>query len=300
MKLWKALALSLLLLALSSCKMGFKQPEIVKIQDLTISEIKIDNSKLQLSIIVKNPNNYQIRLKELDVQMLDPNRVKVGEAKLKKEIDLPANKNIQLDFLVDVQSRPMIHMVSSINKDLQFFVSMKGKGKAKGISKSFEFEQPYSIDIKEYLPQFLPNLKRITSGPTGDQPLFKLLRTYVGDYGITKTGLMSDFIVINPYGLSFRLGGFPAEVFINGKVVGTGNIKNELVFDKNVFYRDGTMVFQVSNLKSVVSAAKGVFQGGIDYEVRGTIQIQVMGQDLEIPYAYLGVIPFSIWEILLK
>jgi LEA14-like dessication related protein len=289
-----------MLLALSSCKFGFKQPEIVKIQDLTISEIKIDNSKLLLSIIVKNPNNYPIRLKELDVQMLDPTRVKVGEAKLKQEIDLPANKNIQLDFLVNVQSRPMIHMVSSINKDLQFFIAMKGKGRAKGISKSFEFEQPYSIDIKEYLPQFLPNLKRITSGPAGDQPLFKLLRTYVGDYGITKTGLMSDFIVINPYGLSFKLKGFPAELFINGKIVGTGNIKKELVFDENVFYRDGTMVFQVSNLKSVVSAAKGVFQGGIDYEVRGTIQIQVMGLDLDIPYAYLGVIPFSIWEILLK
>lgn len=289
-----------MLLALSSCKFGFKQPKIVKIQDLTISEIKIDNSKLQLSIIVKNPNNYPIRLKELDVKMLDPNRVKVGEAKLKKEIDLPANKNIQLDFLVNVQSRPMIHMVSSINKDLQFFISMKGKGKARGISKSFEFEQPYSIDIKEYLPQFLPNLKRITSGPTGDQPLFKLLRTYVGDYGISKTGLMTDFIVINPYGLSFKLKGFPAEVLINGKVVGTGNIKKELVFNKNVFYRDGTMVFQVSNLKSVVSAAKGVFQGGIDYEVKGTIQIQVMGMDIEIPYAYSGVIPFSLWEILLK
>ena len=300
MKLWQALALGLMLLALSSCKFGFKQPEIVKIQDLTITEIKIDNSKLQLSIIVKNPNSYPIRLKALDVKMLDPNRVKVGEAKLKKEIDLPAKKNIQLDFLVNVQSRPMIHMVSSINKDLQFFVSLKGKGKAKGISKSFEFEQPYSIDIKEYLPQLLPHLDSMMSGSSGEQAMFKLLRTYVGDYGISKTGLMADFIIINPYGLSFRLKGFPAEIFINGKAVGTGNIKQELVFDENVFYRDGSMTFQVSNLKSVVSAAKGVFKGGIDYEVRGKIQIQVMGFDLEIPYAYSGVIPLSIWEILLK
>lgn len=300
MKLWRMLLTGLILLLLSSCKPVFKQPEIVKIQDLTITEIKIDNSKLLLSIIVKNPNGYPIRLQKLDVEMLDPTRVKVGEAQLKEKIDLPARKNIQLDFLVNIQSRPMLHMVSSINKDLEFFISLKGRGKARGFSKSFEYEQPYSIAIQEYLPQLLPNLNRISSGSSGDQALFKLLRTYVGDYGISKTGLMTDFMVINPYGLSFRLQGFPAEIFINGKAVGTGNIKEELVFDENVFYRDGSMVFQVSNLKSAVGAAKGIFKGGIDYEVRGTIQIQAMGFDLKIPYAYFGVIPLNLWELLLK
>ncbi len=300
MKLCKALMAIALLLSLCSCKFVFKQPEILKIQDLKIAEIKIDNSKLELSIIVKNPNGYPIRLKELDVQMLDPNRVKVGEAKLKKEIMLPAKKSVQLDFQVNIQTRPMIHMVSSINKDLQFLILLKGKGKAKGISKSFEVEQPYSIAIQDYLPQLLPNLDRMQSGSAGEQPLFKLLRTYIGDYGISKSTLMADFIVINPYGISFRFQGFPSEVFIGGKSIGSGNIKEELVFDENVFYRDGSMAFQLSNLKSVVSATKGLFKGGIDYEVRGTIQVQAMGIDLEIPYAYFGVIPISIWELITK
>lgn len=300
MKLFKALAMSLILLSLISCKLGFKQPEIVKIQDLTIAEIKIDDSKLELSIIVKNPNGYQIRLNELDVQMLAPNRVKVGEAKLKKEINLPANKSVQLDFLVNIQTRPMIQMVSSINKDLQFIILLQGKGKAKGLSKSFELEQLHSISIEDYLPQLLPNLANLKSGSSGSQPLFKLLRTHVGDYGFSKTGLVTDFILINPYGLDFKLKGFPAEVFIGGKAVGTGNIKEELHFDQNAFYRDGSMVFQLSNLKSVVSAAKGIFKGGIDYEVRGKILIQAMGFDLEIPYTYFGVIPLSLWELLLK
>lgn len=300
MKYFKALALSLILLSLCSCKLIFKQPEVVKIQDLKIAEINIDNSKLELSVIVKNPNGYPIKLQELELQMLDPNRMKVGEAKLKKEISLPAKKNVQVDFVVNIQTRPMIHMVSSINKDLQFFIALKGKGKAKAFSKSFEYEQPYSISIKEYLPKLLPNLERMMSGTSGDQPLFKLLRTYVDEYGLSKTSLMTDFILINPYGINFRIKGFPAEVFIGGKSIGKGNLKKELVFDQNVFYRDGSMVFQVSNLKSVVGAVKGVFQGGIDYEVRGTILIQVMGTDLEVPYNYIGVIPISIWELLLK
>lgn len=296
---WKLLA-TIILLSLCSCKMVFKQPEIVKIQDLSITEIQIDNSKMQLSIIVKNPNGYQIRLKELDVQMLDPNRVQVGEARLKKEINLPAKKSVQLDFLVNIQTRPMIHMVSSINKDLQFFISLKGKGKAKMISKSFELEEPYSISIKDYLPELLPNLGNMKTGASGDQPLFKLVRTYVGNFGFSKTGLMADFILINPYGISFQVKSFPSEIFIGGKAVGTGNLKEELVFDENVFYRDGSMVFQLSNLKSALSAAKGAFKGNIDYEVRGKILVQAMGIDLEIPYAYFGVIPFSIWELLIK
>ncbi|MCB5253658.1 MAG: hypothetical protein RBR69_06490 [Candidatus Cloacimonadaceae bacterium] len=300
MKLFKALAVFLILFCLSSCKLIFKQPEIVKIQDLTIAEIKIDNSKLELSIIVKNPNGYQVRLKELNVEMLDPNRIKVGEARLKKEITLPAKKSVQLDFLVNIQSRPMIRMVSSINKDLQFIILLKGKGRAMAFSKSFELEQLYSISIEDYLPKMLPNLGKMDTGSSGGQALFKLLRTYVGDYGFSKTGLMADFILINPYGINFRLKGFPSEIFIGGKAVGTGNIKEELFFDENVFYREGSMVFKLSNLKSVVGAAKGVFKGGIEYEVRGKILIQAMGFDLELPYAYSGVIPVSIWELLLK
>jgi LEA14-like dessication related protein len=300
MKVPRLALLLLVLLSLSSCRLIFQQPEIVKIQDLMVDSITIDNSTLQLSIIVRNPNSYQIRLKQLEVGMLTPTRQKVGEARLRKELDLPAKKSIQLDFFVDIQTRPMLRMVSSINKELQFLISVKGEGKALMLTKSFDFEQPYSIALEEYVQQLLPKLNSMGGGPAEGQELFKLLRTYVGDYGLSKTALMADFILVNPYGISFKLKGFPSQIYVGGKAVGTGDIAKELVFDENVFYREGSMLYQMSNFKSAFGAVKGAFKGGIDYQVKGEIIIETMGMRLKVPYAYSGVIPVSIWELLLK
>jgi hypothetical protein len=45
---------------------------------------------------------------------------------------------------------------------------------------------------------------------------------------------------------------------------------------------------------------KGIFTGEVNYEVKGKILIEAMGMDIEAPYEYLGSIPLSMWDILLK
>jgi LEA14-like dessication related protein len=286
--------LALLVLVTSSCRMLFKSPQVQKIQDLKVESISVDHSKLKLSIIVHNPNSYDIRLSRLKLDLLDMNREKVGEASLQKEISLPGKKGINLEFDLSIQTRPMIRMISSINHDLQFFVAGKGEGKAMGISKSFEFEQPYSVEIKAEL------MDRIPSMSAGGQDLFKLLRTYVDDYGFSSSVLKADFILINAYGFSFKFKGFPADIFIAGKKVGSGDLENAMTFDENVFYQEGSMVFQLANLRSVWEAVKGAFKGDVNYTVKGTILIDAMGMELSAPYEYCGSVPISVWKLLLN
>ncbi len=294
MKRFNVFMLVLLTMLLGSCRFFFKTPEVVKIQDLKVKSISVDRSELSVSIIVKNPNSYAIRLKRLNLDLLDMNRERVGTASLGKELDLPAKKTINLDFDLLVQTRPMIAMVSSINHDLLFFIAARGEGRAMGISKKFDCEDSYSLPVKEHLMKVIPSLK------AGGQDMFKLSRSYVDDYGLGKSILKADFILLNPYGFSFNLKGFPAEIFINGKKVGTGNLKNQLSFTEHVFYKDGSMVFELANLRSVSGALKGIFTGEVNYEVKGKILIEAMGMDIEAPYEYLGSIPLSMWDILLK
>ncbi|MDD3524757.1 MAG: hypothetical protein PHQ41_08705 [Candidatus Cloacimonetes bacterium] len=286
--------LLLISVCLGGCRFSFKTPQIRKVQDVQVQSISVDHSSMKLSIIVHNPNSYQIRLSKLELTLLDMNRERVGRASLGKELDLPAKKSINLDFDVNIQTRPMIRMVSSINHDLQFFVAAKGEGRAMGISKRFDFEEPYSLPVKEHLTKVIPSLS--ASG----QELFKLTRTYVDDYGLSKSILNADFILLNPYGFRFNLKGFPAEIFIDGKKVGTGNLKTQLGFTENVFYKDGSMVFELSNLKSVFGAVKGAFKGEVKYQVKGKILIDAMGMELSAPYEYRGAIPISVWDLLLK
>jgi LEA14-like dessication related protein len=294
MKCYRALGLILLSLLFSSCRFVFKTPEIVKIQDLRVMSISVDHSDLRVSLIVKNPNSYSIRIKRLKLNLLDQNRERVGMASLGKELDLPAKKSINLDFDLRIQTRPMIAMVSSINHDLLFIVSAHGEGRAMGISKEFDFEESFSLPVKEHLMKVIPSLK--ASG----QDMFKLTRTYVDDYGLGKSILKADFILLNPYGFSFNLKGFPAEIFIDGKKVGTGNLKNQLSYDEHVFYKEGSMVFELSSLKSAFGALKGVFKGEVKYNVRGKIIIEAMGMEIKAPYEYAGSIPLIVWDLLLK
>lgn len=286
--------LILLLMQLSACKMFFKTPEVQKIQDVRLVSFSPDRTEAVISVIVHNPNNYELRLSSLKLDLLDKNRLRVGNAEMSQKIDLPKKKSINIDFTVILLTRPLIKNASTINSDLQFFIAGQGEAKALGVSKRFSFEEPYTLSLKEHLQ------KNLRSFNAGGQDVFKLTRTYVDDFGISKSMLKADFILMNPYGFSFTFKSFPAQIFIDGKEVGKGQLKSQLKFTEHVFYRDGSMVFELSNLKSLVGAAKGAFKGEIAYTVKGTVIIDALGMQLSNPYEFNGKIPLSIWDLLLK
>lgn len=294
MKVKYILSLVVLLMLLSSCKMLFKKPELQKILDLQLVSFSPDRSELKLSLMIKNPNKYSIRLSSLKLDLLDKNRNKVGESQLDKYLDLPGKKSTNLDLKVTLNTRPLVKSVSNLNKDVQFFISAKGEAKAMGIGKKFSFEEPYSVSLKEHLEKALGGMKG--SG----QDFFKLTRTYLDEVGLSKSSLNADFILMNPYGFSFNLKGFPAKIYIDDKEVGSGQLKSQMSFNEHIFYKDGTMIFELSNLKSVLGAAKGVVKGEIAYTVKGTVIIDALGMTIREPYQFSGKIPVSIWDLLLK
>ncbi len=283
----------ILLMGLSGCKL-VRKPRVEKIQDIKVGEINPDKSTLKLSLIVHNPNCYKIRLQKLNVNLLNKDRAKVGEAKLSKEVTIPKKASVNLDFAVELDTRPVVKMVSSIDQQVQFFVVGEGKGKAMGFGKKFSFDEPYSLSLKDHLETLL---SRFTAQ---GQSLFKIQKTSVEKIGIGQTELHVSFLILNPYGLSYNVKGFPAELFINGKSVGSGNISSQLRFDETIYSKEGVMIFKLSNLKSVLGAVKGVFKGEVAYQVKGKVMIDALGMDISKPYQYDGMIPLSIWEMLLN
>ena len=291
------LAILGLMLLFSSCKLIFKTPEVEKIQDVELQSFSADRTRLKLSVIVHNPNNYEIRLSSLKLDLLDKNRFRVGTAAIKQSLDLPKKKSINVDLDVDLLTRPLIQNVSNINHNVHFFIAGKDDARAMGISKRFSFEEPYDLSLKEHLQDKLTNFG---GGGGSGQDIFILTRTYVGDMGISKSELNADFILLNPYGLSFNFKGFPAKILVDGKEVGRGQLKNQLSFDADVFHKEGTMVFELSNLKSLVGATRGAFKGEIAYCVQGTIILEGLGMELKSPFEFTGALPVSVWDLLLK
>lgn len=292
-KLIYGLTLLGFIFVLSSCKF-IKKPTVDKIQDIKVVSISPDKSVVNISIIVNNPNCYKIKLDKLDLELLNKDRGKVGVAFLSKSVVIPKKASINLDFNVQLDTRPVVKMVSGLDQNVQFFITGKGHGKALGMGRSFGFDEPYELDLKEHLQNLM------TKFSAGGQNLFKIQRTSVEKVGIGETELHISFIVLNPYGFTFNFKGFPSEIYINGKMVGRGNLQNQLGFDQDVYSKDGLMIFKLSNLKSIFGAVKGVFSGEVAYTVKGKVMIDAMGMEIIRPYEYKGSIPLNLWELLMN
>ncbi|MDD4309801.1 MAG: hypothetical protein PHO32_05430 [Candidatus Cloacimonetes bacterium] len=287
------IALLAILLSLSSCKL-VKKPTVEKVRDIRVVSISPDKSVVNVSLIVNNPNGFKIRLSKLDIEVLNKDRGKVGMATLTKEVEIPKKAAVNIDFKVEMDTRPTVKMVSSLDQNVQFFVIGNGYGKALGMGRKFSFDEPYELDLKEHLENLLSKFS------AGGQNLFKIQRTSVEKVGIGETELHVSFMILNPYGFTFNFKGFPAELYINNKLAGKGNLQNQLSFDENIYSKDGVMIFKLSNLKSVLGAVSGVFKGEMEYAVKGKVIIDAMGMEVNRPYEYKGSVPLSLWDLLPK
>lgn len=290
-KLITPLLAVLLLLSLSSCKM-FKKPTVDRIHDLKIISMTPDQTNILISLKVNNPNSYKLVVKELKVSLLDKDRVAVGNAVMSKQIMIPGRKSTAVDFNVKLDTRKTAKMISHADQVLFFYIQGQGKGRALGCTKKLQFEEPYELKIKDYISDLLPKFT------AGGSDLFKVQKTHISKLGIGQTQVQTDFMLLNPYGLTFTFKGFPADVYVNEKIVGKANLGTQLYFNENVYSKDGNIQLEINNFKSLVEAVKGAVKGEIDYKVKGTVIIDAFGMEIKNPYEFKGSIPFNLQELI--
>lgn len=274
--------------ALSSCRFGFKKPGFEGIYDVKLKSLSIEKSELIVSLIVHNPNAYNIKIKSLDVNLLSLKREKVGAAKLDEAIVLPKKAKVQLDFELQIESRKAISLLKNLDDNIDLIIQAVGEGKAMGITKKFRYEELYSISLKDKLLGEIPKFR------VKGQDLFKVMRIYPEAKSFKASTLKIDFILLNPYGLTYTVKAFRAKIYIDNQELGQGNIKRQMKFNPDTFYREGTMEFELSHLKTMLGAAKGVIHGEIGYQVKGRVKIEVFGREIIAPYEYKGKIPVDL------
>ncbi len=289
----KILLVSLIMfLMLTSCKLLFQAPIVNQIQDLKLTSFSPDHIEVKVSLLVSNPNRYSLAVEKLSLNLLDKNRIRIGFAQIDQGVQIPGKKETTIALTARIDTRQAVKIVSHSDQKILIFIEGNGVGRARGFSKSFTFEEKYSLDIRKYIQELLPKFS------ADGQDLFRVLNTSIDSITIGETTIKINFMLLNPYGLSFSLKNFPSELYINEKMVGRGYLQNTLQFDENVFYRDGAMIFKLNNLKSITGAAKGVLKGEISYNVTGKVQLQTMGIEFERPYQFKSSFPVSISNVL--
>jgi LEA14-like dessication related protein len=132
--------------------MEYKDVEMVKVVDFGVKDITSDGVVFQVSMQIKNPNNYKINIVDSDLDLYVKDN-KTGKVILKDKVTLPENSNKIHHFVfksdyknLTTDPASIIGMVIGGN---QLEVEVKGdiKAKAKGLSKKFpvEFKEKISL-----------------------------------------------------------------------------------------------------------------------------------------------------------
>jgi len=306
--------LSALTLLITSCAL-FKSPKFERVNSFQLRELGIAQSKMDLSIVVSNPNWYEIQVKNLEVTVLDKSNSRLSDIRLYQPIDIPKHSADTVYLDIDVDTRAVARIISKSANKVEFIVKARADAKVMGIGKHLEIEQPQSVNFTQILAKVLPQIpedytiptiqtgkKKNVKPPAGTTlkaevvvsptppEIFKVMKTSITDIGFKETELTVKFMMFNPFGLTFTLNDFPAEVWINDKHAGTGNLGKPISFDENVQYREGEIVFNLKNFNSILIAFKGITSRELNYKVNGTLLAEGFGAKISKPFHFNGTV----------
>jgi len=293
---------------LSACSI-FKAPSFERLNGFELKDLTPDHTSLDLSIVIHNPNWYAITVKSLDVQVDDKSDAKLGDIVMTKPLKIGKHASDTVYFDIQLETRKVTKLLSHNAQNVEFVVKAKALASVFGISKRVKFQQAQSVNFTQILEDMLPSIPSditiptlktgqkkvvITNAPKTSSPIkadiFKVIKTSVTDVGLKETELTVQFMLLNPYGLSFVFKDFPAEVWINDKYAGKGKLSKPLYFDENVSNAEGKLVFELNNFNSILLASKALFKKDMAYTVQGTLLADAFGIKLSKPFTFKGTV----------
>lgn len=151
MRIFKTVAIIILALSLNSC-IKYKDVEMVKVVDFGVKDITTAGVVFQVSMQIKNPNDYKISIVDSDLDLYVKD-AKTGKVTLKDKVTLPENSNKIHHFLFKTDYKNLTSDPTTILGALlgsnKIPIQVKGyiKAKAKGLSKKFPVEFKEKIEI---------------------------------------------------------------------------------------------------------------------------------------------------------
>lgn len=303
---------------LSSCSL-FQAPKFVKVNDVKLLDLTADQTLLDMSIIISNPNWFGIGIKTMKVIVMDKNRDKLGEINLTKPLHISKNATDTVYFQIALETRRVTKLISHEASNVNMVIRAEAVAQAIGVTKKINIEQKQSINFTEIFQRLLPQIpsdiriptiqanvkkgkgkdKKLVMQKTDIVPaqaaptkleLFKVIKTSITDVGFKETELTVKFIMLNPFGVAFTLIDFPAEVYINDKYAGKGTLQKPIKFSEDVVNNDGALVFKLNNLNTMLTGGKALLKKDMNYRVEGTLKAAGFGTTIEKAFRFTGTV----------
>jgi LEA14-like dessication related protein len=303
--------LPVLSLLLSSCAL-FTAPKFERVHSVKLLELTADQTRLNLSLVISNPNSYAIGLKTMQVTVMDKNRDKLGIIELAEPVSIVKNAADTLYLEINLETRRVTKLISHEASSLDLIIRAEAVAKAFGITKKLTIEQKQQINLTEILEKALPEIPGQIKIPTIsaraknpksqvvilpdnnssplEKGLFQVIKTKITDVGLKETELTVSFTMLNPYGIAFTLIDFPAEIWINDRYAGKGMLQKPIRFSEDVAKNEGALVFTLNNYNSLLTASKALLKKDLSYRVEGTLKAAGFGTTIEKQFRFSGLV----------
>jgi len=144
------LIIAILPILMTSC-LSYKEIELGDVKNVKLNKSKDGSgANILVGIEVKNPNNYKIKIKKIEADLL-VNGKKVGKIALNKKVVLPKKSDQVQDFAVNTQLSNLLSAVPALLFGGDVNLQLKGyiKGKIFILSKKFPMEAEKQISAKD-------------------------------------------------------------------------------------------------------------------------------------------------------
>ena len=302
----------LLPLLITSCSL-FQAPQFKGVSNFKLNELTADHTDIDLALVIANPNGFALALKSLNVTVTDTLQNRLGDVTMLQPLEIPKHDSDTLFLEIELNTRQVAKLVSHSSDKVKFIVHAVAVAHVFGITKQISKDLPEQINITEILLKALPQIPtefqapsiniskkkqtqkgNFTSGEKKSDTakatpeLFKVLKAGISDMGFKETELTIRFMLLNPFGLTFTLKDFPAQVSVNGTLAGKGRLAKPLVFDEDVYSQEGEIVCTLNNWNSLKLGTNALFKKGLDYVVQGNLQAEGLGVCINKPFAVKG------------
>ncbi len=149
------------------------------------------------------------------------------------------------------------------------------------------FTVPVDIDL-EYSFNAKENISQLVERDVRVENLIKLEGGKLKSLSTSESVVEVEFKVQNPYGVDFKVEGYPSKIFINEKEAGSGNIKATIEIKKKGAGIKAVSVYKLDNVKTITSLFGSIFTRKLIYKTTGVLLIDILGFKVQFPYSFNG------------
>lgn len=278
--------ISIIIVLLSLSKLFYsdliKYPEFGKIENVQIVELNNETLRLSLAIETFNPNSFSQKITDGNFSIFE-NNANIGSANIIKGFSIEPDTSGIVEMDVNLKTIELSKIVSEKKKYIEVNLLGEIDSKVLFFDISPTINLPYRLNIFEILTNCLEDDSK-------NQKIVKINSTTINHISLGKTNATTTFTFLNPYKLEFTLESYPCKIYFNNNYAGDGNVLKSINIRNGQKQAKGQFKFVLNNFNLSESLLQNFLNLNTkwDYETKGTLNLQILGYNISIPYNYQG------------